>query len=168
MVTSQLRCDLLGWPSRGLQLAPHVVPQPRPLFEPPRFRTSCSMISAVMSPSRSIRQPASTSADLPSDRSAMTTQPSSDLRIALTNDDPDPDLVSVLERQRARSLLSVPDHDHMFGRDQRTDRPLRDPRPRRSLPPPRSPPHRRQCHPNLSPRNPRTSHPDTPNQKMSR
>jgi len=98
----------------------------------------------------------------------MTSQPSSDLCVGVTTHDPDPDLFSVFERQRAWPLLSVPDHDHIFSRDQRTHRPLRDACQTPSLSLRRSPRHRRQRHPNLTPRNPRMSHSDTSTKKMSR
>jgi hypothetical protein len=54
----------------------------------------------------------------------MTTQTPADLRVRLTTDDPDSNLFSFLERQRARPTLSVPDHDHILSRDQRTHRSL--------------------------------------------
>jgi len=146
MISAQLPSDLLRWPSRCSQLGPHIVPKPRPLFEPPLFRTSRGAISPVMSSGRSIRQPAATSADLPTNRPAMTSQPSSDLCVGVTTHDPDPDLFSVFERQRAWPLLSVPDHDHILPRPTNTpsaSRCLPNPQPQPAslpAPPPPTPP----------------------------
>src|SRR5215471_604114 len=147
MAPTKRRGDQLRRPALCPHDALHFVPQPRPLLEPPPFRAPSHLDCPTLGRERAIGLPATIAGDLPAHRASMTTNPTRDHRVGLTPLNPDTDLFTGIERQHTPSRLAVAQHNHSFFADPSTQRPLRNPRPPRSLslrraprPPPDEPP----------------------------